>query len=154
MLMFILGFCTMSVFTLLALYALDTGKKNLLMVLAGPAMWLWIMVAKTGYTIYKTIALAIFRNNYLCYRTYVKGNLHDTYYIHKNVADFFYTKEDNHDNYYAIFIKDCKDAKSLPFKQRKVTPRGVGRHYRTTEQFLANSIRPYTEFYNRMAYGS
>lgn len=146
----IIGVCIMSVFALLALCALDAGKETLSMMLCGPAMWLWIIAAKLGYTIYKAVALYFFRRDYLVYQTYISGHLHDTYYIHKAVADLFYTTGENHDDHYVVFIKDCKDAKSLPLKQRKVTPHGIGRKYHLTENFLSKYIRPYSDFYRRM----
>lgn len=150
---FILGVCLMSLSAIFAIIMAEDGKDTAAIILAGPVMWVWIIVGRTAYAIYKKTALYLIRKNYLRYQIYDHGHLNDTYYIHRNVADFFYTKDENHNDYYVVFISDCANVKSLPFKQRKVTPRGIGRKYHLTENYLCKYIRPYTSLYRKMYHG-
>lgn len=145
----IIGVCVMSLSAFFAVWALDEGKEELMYFLCGPVMWIWILICIIGGRIYKKLSLNHFRKNYLRFLACGPSYSTNIYYIHKKVAsDFFKHRELN--SHYMDFQGTCLDAKSVPYKQFKITPNGLGREYRAQEKNLLRYIKPDSNFYRKI----
>lgn len=148
----IIGVCAMSLFAFFAVWALDEGKEELALILTGPVMWVWMLVGKTGYTIYKKVSLWYFRRNYSRCQFYIRGQLEDTYYIRNDLIPNFYTDKNNNPDYIKV-MATCEDAKALPWRKQKVNGNGTGRKNKYLNSVLAKAVQPYTDFYRKLVQG-
>lgn len=161
---FIAGVCVMSISAIIAVSLSDTTHDYLTAFFVGPVMWVYLAIGIPTVKIYKAIRLYDFKKHYVrvsLFQLDKNGNKAfsgETWYIHKDLVEWFYHEGENHDNAFIRVDGDCSSAKSYPYKfERTINKNGFRYFADARDRYHKNlalaRIRPYTDLYKKIEYG-
>lgn len=155
---FLLGVGVMSLFTIAAVTFAESGKDVPAIICMGPVFWVYLAIGYPATWAVKKVRLWWFRRNFVKAKVFHDEQFHgDMVYVHKNVVDLFYTKEDNHPAAYVVFEGDCSNAKSTPYKLEScISAKGLlykGDRNSWKADWIAGCVRPYSDLYFKISHG-